>query len=183
MLRTAAILVVLLSLAAATYAQAPATSFAELSNRLKTGETVSVTTEAGDVINGRVENLSDTTLRLIRSTGAFQLAAEDVRRIDKSMTSKLRGAMVGLGVGFTLGAVMAATDGCPTTPSGVNFGCVKVPILGGGAVVGLIGMGAGAAIGSVIHRSRVVFGRQGSGLARIEMAPTRLVGPSRSLTR
>lgn len=171
MLRTVPILIALLSLAEVAHAQAPASSFAELPSRLKAGETVSVMTEAGAVIKGEVEHVSDTILVLMRSTGTLQVAAQDVRRIDKSTTSKLRGAMVGLGVGFTVGAVGAATDDCPATPSGVNFGCVKVPVLGVGAVVGLMGMGVGAAVGAFIHRERVVFVRAPSGSARSAIAP------------
>ena len=171
MLRKTLMLVVVLPFSAVAYGQAPVTSFAELQDRLKTGEAVVVTTEAGEVIHGTVADVSDAALLLMRSTGASSMAAQDVRRVDRSLTSKRLGAAVGFGTGFALGAILDATADCPTTPSGVNFGCVEVPILAAGALVGALGAGVGTAVGAAVHRRQTVFLRAGSPSARIGISP------------
>ena len=151
-LPTAALLIAALSVAAVARAQAPATSFAELAGRVKAGQTVSVTTESGEVIRGEVAHVSDTMLTLTRP--GRDLAARDVRRVDRSTTCKRRGALIGFGLGFSIGGLAAATDDC----SGIGP-CFGSPagVLSLGGVVGLLGAGVGAVVGARVHANQVVF--------------------------
>ena len=68
MRRTICVFVTLLSLAATARAQSQATSFGELQGRLKIGDTVNVTDDAGQTIKGNVAQVSDTML-VLRSRG------------------------------------------------------------------------------------------------------------------
>ena len=167
MLRTIAVLVALLSLAGVAHAQAPATSFEELASRLKAGETVSVTIESGEVIRGEVERVSDTILALKRP--GRDLAAQDVLRVDHSRTFKQRGALIGFGAGFSIGALGAASDDCRGSFGPCFSGPGGVLVLGG--IVGLWGAGVGTLVGAFIHTDRVIFLRARSGSARTGVVP------------
>jgi hypothetical protein len=166
MQRTIAILVALLSLASAAHAQAPATSFADLSSRLKAGESVSVTTEAGEIIIGRVEHVSDSMLVLKSHLYDVQLAAQDVQRIAHPVHTLRNGALIGLAAGFAVGGAIAANSGC-------TFTCFASPggVLLIGGFMGSIGMGVGAMVGASIHRERVVFVRPGTNPTQTTIAP------------
>ena len=166
MQRTIAIFVALLSLATTAHAQAPATSFAELPSRLKAGESISVTTETGEIITGRVEHVSDTILALKSRIHDVQLAAEDVQRIAHPVPTLRNGAFIGLAAGFAVGAIAAASSEC-------TYVCVARPVgvLLIGGFMGSIGMGVGAAVGASIHRERVVFVRPGTKLTHTTIAP------------
>jgi hypothetical protein len=156
--RTIALFAVLVLVPAAAQAQAPATSFAELASVLKTGETVSVTDNAGRVVKGRVQQVSDTILVLGTDQGDLSLAAPNVRRIARPRHPVRKGALIGLGVGFPLGAIA-----CVFCSTGEHFG--QAFALGG------IGMGIGAAVGAAFPRERVVFERTVTGRPRAAMSP------------
>jgi hypothetical protein len=166
MQRTIAILAVFLASATAAHAQAPDASFADLTGRLKAGESVSVTTNAGETITGRVEHVSDTMLVLKSDAHDRQLAVQDVQRIALPVHTGRYGALIGLAAGFAVGSAMAAHSGCEVTcfasPAGVL-------LLGG--VMGSIGTVVGAAVGASIHRERVVFVRPGTNLTQTTIAP------------
>jgi hypothetical protein len=167
MQRTIAILVALLSLATAAHAQAPAASFADLPIRLKAGERISVTIEAGEIITGRVEHVSDTMLVLKSHRHEVQLAAQDVQRIAHPVHTLRNGALIGSAAGFAVGAALAANSGC-------QIACFASPggVLLIGGLMGSIGMGVGAVIGASIHRERLVFVRPGTNLTQTTIAPS-----------
>ena len=58
MLRTSLVIIVLVSFTGLAHAQPPVTSFAEIQNRLRTGDRVMVSTEAGEVVKGDVDHVS-----------------------------------------------------------------------------------------------------------------------------
>ena len=168
MLRPIAALIALLSMAGVAHAQAPATSFEELASRLNAGETVSVTIESGEVIRGEVARVSGTILALKRP--GRDLAAQDVLRIDHSRTFKKRGALIGFGAGFSIGALAAASEDCRGSGFGPCFSGPRVVLVLGG-LVGLWGAGVGTLVGAFIHTDRVMFLRARSGSARTAIAP------------
>jgi hypothetical protein len=158
--RRIALFAVLMLVPAAAQAQAPApaTSFAELASRLKTGETVSVTDNAGRVVKGRVQQVSDTILVLGTDQGDLSLAATDVQRIVRPRHPVRKGALIGLGVGFPLGALA-----CVFCDAGEH--------VRNGFAVGSLGMGIGAALGAAFPKKRVVFERTVTGRPRAAMSP------------
>lgn len=151
---TISILVMLFSCAAFTHAQTPTVSFADLHTRLKIGDSIIVTEDGGRTTKGELRQVSDTMLVVGRRMDAVKVPGANVLRVAQPVRFLRRGALIGLAAGFTFGAVTAARSDCGivcfSTPSGV--------LLMGG-LFGSIGMGAGAAVGTLIHRERVVFSR------------------------
>jgi hypothetical protein len=159
---------VLGSLVEVAHAQTPATSFAEVASRLRMGETVIATTEAGEAVRGKVEDVTDTTLLLRRRQDERTFSASDVRRIERPTDTLWNGALAGLAVGFGVGALAASVDDCrglgaPCFSGGFAFAA--------GGMTGLMGMGVGAVVDALIHRERLVFVRAGTKAARRRMAP------------
>jgi hypothetical protein len=160
------VLVVMLSVAATASAQSPTTSFAELQGRLKVGDTVNVTDDAGKTVKGNVEQVSDTML-VLRS-GGYDLAlpALSVQRISRPVHNLRNGALIGLAAGFTIGAIGAASSKC-------DIVCFSSPggVLLIGGFVGAIGMGTGFGVGSSIHREHVIFEQTTTGHREIAIVP------------
>lgn len=166
MRRTIALLAALLVMPAAAQAQAPSPAFAELASLLKTGETVSVTDNAGRIVKGRVQQVSDTILELRSNQGDLSLAAPDVQRIARPLHRVRNAALIGLAAGFVGGAVLAGS----TRDDFVNFSNPAGVLLLGG-FFGSIGMGIGAAVGAALPGERVVYERTVTGRARATMEP------------
>jgi hypothetical protein len=155
--RTIVAAVVLLMSATTAHAQAPADTFAEVPRLIKVGETVVATTGAGETVRGRVQEISETRLILRRGPRDTSLSADDVQRVAYPTHAVRNGMLIGLAVGFTIGAVGAATSDC-----GINgIICLNNPggVLALGGFIGGIGLGAGAAIGAIARREHVIFDR------------------------
>lgn len=145
-----------LSVTAVAHAQTPATSFAVLANRVTAGQTVSVTIESGEVISGTLASVSDSSLTLTQPTRT--LLATDVQLVTGSRTFKQRGALVGFGVAFAIGAAAGLSlPDCRDTIGPCSKGLTSV--LGGGGVLGLVGAGVGTAAGALVHAERVLYSR------------------------
>jgi len=151
----------------AAQAQAPATSFAELASLLKTGETVSVTNNAGKIVKGEVQQVSDTILVLRSGQHDLSLVDADVQRIVRSRHTLRNGALIGLAAGAVAGAALAASQPC-------DFVCFSRPggVLAWGGLSGSIGMGVGAAVGASLHGDHVVFERRVTGRAQTVITPS-----------
>ena len=152
--RTIAVLVFLLSAAAIAGAQPPATSFDDVQRRVKAGETILVTDNAGATIEGTVVQVSDTSLIVRSREHSLQLDASSVQRIVRRVHTVRNGMLIGLAAGFVVGAVLASNTECKVT-------CFSSPggVLLFGGLFASIGAGTGALVGSSIHRERVVFAR------------------------
>ena len=96
------VLVVMLSVAATASAQSPTTSFAELQGRLKVGDTVNVTDDAGKTVKGNVEQVSDTMLVLRSGGHDLPLPVLKVQRISRPVHTLRNGALIGLAGGSPL---------------------------------------------------------------------------------
>ena len=171
--RTIGVFITLVSLAATARAQPQTTSFAELQGRLKIGDTVNVTDEAGETIKGHVELVSDTML-VLRSRGHdLPLPALKVQRISRPVHTVRTGALIGLAAGFTLGAIVAASSPC-----GFTRLCDAPGVFLIGGLIGSVGMATGAAVGASIQRERVIFERTSTGHKDVAVVP--LVSRSRA---
>ena len=168
--RLIAIFIATVSMAATAHAQAPATTFAELSNRLALGETVFVTNQAGRTVKGRVRQVSDTILLLRSGQDDLTLDASDVQRIARRGHTLRNGALFGLAGGFATGVLVAEGLGCS------NFFCPAKNSMAIGGVFGLMGLGAGAAVGAALRRERVVFDRAATDPAPAAITPLLLPG-------
>ena len=163
--RTIAMFIAALSIGATAHAQAPATTFAELPNRLVIGETVFATYQTGRTVKGKVQQVSDTILLLRSGQDDLTLAASDVQRITRRGHTLRNGALIGLAAGFTTGAIAAESLGCS------NFFCPARNSMAIGGVSGLIGLGVGAAVGAALRREHVVFERVTTGRALAAITP------------
>jgi hypothetical protein len=142
-------------------AQVATPTFDDLRAEGHRGEIVYVTDQGGAKVKGRVVNISATAIDLLVSDGSREWAASDVARITQRHRHPGRGALIGLIVGFGLGAVAVLTaQSCSAhanSESGSGFGGPDIlcggpeMVLLGGAFFGGIGAGAGAAIGAAIR--------------------------------
>ena len=150
------------------HAQTPATSFAQVASRLRTGDTVIATTEAGEAVKGKVKDVTDTTLLLQSRQDERKFSASDVQRIERPNDTLWNGSLAGLAVGFGVGALAASTDDC----RGIGPPCLSGAFaFAAGGITGLMGMGVGAVVDALIRRERVVFVRAGTNAARRGIAP------------
>ncbi|HMF18741.1 MAG TPA: hypothetical protein VKE98_16150 [Gemmataceae bacterium] len=162
----AGVLITLLSLAAAANAQPQVASFAELQGRVKIGDAVNVTDDAGKTIKGNVEQVSDTML-VLRSAGHdLPMPVLKVQRISRPVHTLRNGALIGLAGGFTIGAIAAASSSCQIVCFASPGGVLLI-----GGLVGSIGMGTGAAVGASMHRERVIFERTTTGRREVAVVP------------
>ena len=168
--RMIAIFIAAVSMGATADAQAPATTFAELPNRLAIGETVFVTNQSAQTVKGKVQQVSDTILLLRTRQDDLTLAAPDVRRIARRGHTLRNGALTGLVAGFATGAIVAEILGCS------NFFCPARNSMAIGGISGSIGMGVGAAVGAALRRERVVFDQAANGRAPAAITPLLSLG-------
>lgn len=148
------LIVGLTSMARAAYGQTPATSLAELRSRVSIGETVFVTNDAGDVIEGRVQGISDTVLLVQSEGGDRTFASQDVRRVARRGHAVRTTALAGALAGFAVGALWAAQQPCDFTCFSSASGVFVFGAVGGGA-----GLAAGAVVGAAVSREQVLFER------------------------
>jgi hypothetical protein len=174
--RTGAALIVMVataSLPGVGWAQAPVTSFDEVSTRLKVADNVKVTDTAGRKVQGYIRDLSPSGITVqtaestgsgVSSVGEVVFPAAAVKTIELRQRDSLKnGTWIGFGIGAGLGLIGslgACTDGC----SGTTL--LALPLLAG--EFALIGMG----IDALIKRDVLVYRASSSPpTARISIAP------------
>ena len=165
--------------AALAMAQEPVTSFAQLSTRVKPGDTVWVTDAQGREIKGRVHAIHPdaltlevegrTTLLDPRPDRTLRfLSAGDVNTVERPGRGRAGvGALVGLGVGAASGVVLVGLlDGDPY---------MHADYFTGALLLGSLCAGVGAGIGALVPgRPQAVYrapGPAGELHARISFAP------------
>ena len=116
---------------------------------LRSGKAIKITTRDGDVVSGRLLNISDAGQISLRDRRQVTLA--DVREVRIERRKRLHsagwGALAGFGVGFLIGASSAghlADRNNPPATTRIAFG----------AGLGMFGAGIGAAIGALSAASR-----------------------------
>lgn len=157
--RAVVILLTLLLLTSKAAAQSPSSSFTDLQQSLRIGNTVTITTVSGDVTRGVLRHIDVSALTVNVTDGNRQFVSEDILRIDKRTTAKRKGAWLGLAIGAVAGVTVALVDRCD------GVGCIDPSYLipGLGLEVGLVGMGVGALIGAHTYGERRVFSRDAPG--------------------
>lgn len=108
--------IVLVLAAATVHAQDATTSFDQLPQLLRQGETVTVTAASGTVLKGRVVDVSPSALALSVHGQLREYAADDVLKITRTRTASIgKGAAWGAGIGagfFGILGVMAGGSDC-----------------------------------------------------------------------
>jgi hypothetical protein len=127
-----------------------ATAFDDLRAEGHRGEIVCVTDQDGTKVQGRIIEISPTTIALLVKGDSRQWPATDVSWVTQRHRHAGRGALLGLAFGALYGALVAVTD---PPKSGVKV----EDVLFVAAFWGGIGGGAGAAIGAAIRTERVLY--------------------------
>jgi hypothetical protein len=148
-----------------------ASSFEQLQPLLQKGDKVSVTETDGKVTKGRIEEVSSSSLRLLRNRMPIELPEArvlEIKKKDPIGNGARTGAIVGGAIGGTLGGLIAAGF-CEA-----GAYCI-VGTAAGIALFGGIGAGTGAGIGvaidAIMHRSTTVYRAKPGRAARFNLAP------------
>jgi hypothetical protein len=139
-------------------AQTATTAFDERRAEAQRGKTVYVTDHSGITVKGRLVKISPQSVELLVHDGSHEWPASDVVRITERRRHAGRGALAGLAIGATFGAILFIAD----SPCGGRSytGCAGenaewILVLAG--LFGGIGGGAGAAVGAVTRTERLLY--------------------------
>jgi hypothetical protein len=144
--------------------------FVRLSDKLKAGESIVITTQDGKRIEGRFVDVSLARIAVSRDDERQEVVAQHVTRVQVRRNGMLFGpvigALAGLGFGLALGSALSNEGGS----AGVGLA------LGVG-----VGAGAGLAIDALLVRPRTVFERTSEGRSRLSfvVTPTRAQAQAR----
>lgn len=134
-------------------AQPPARSFAGLQSILKTGDEVQVTDSSGKTTEGRIVDVSTSSLRLTVDGRQRDLSEATIREVKRRHPDLWwNGTLIGAAVGTVVGAVVEQGN-CGSTDCGEG-GLVDPGFYVFGAA---IGAGAGALVDRAIRRFDTVF--------------------------
>ncbi|HEY1308883.1 MAG TPA: hypothetical protein VGF24_35315 [Vicinamibacterales bacterium] len=123
--------------------------FARLQERLKTNDSVIVTTQDGSRIKGRLVSVSPERIALRTDGTTRDLPADRVSRVKVRRNGVVLGALIGLGVGIPFGIALreyAVNEG------GSQAGAMAFPMA--------VGLGAGIGIDALVAVPRTVFERK-----------------------
>ena len=147
------------------FGQVPSRSFDEVKKELSLGDTVRVTDDSGNIINGKVEELSSSSLKLKGKTTV--LFADSIRQIQKKRRDSVwNGLLIGGGIGAASGLIIANSQCRNDSECSAIANVAFVPA---GLVIGLV---TGALIDRSMTRYDTVFsGNVGSRQARFHISP------------
>jgi hypothetical protein len=164
--RSALLCVFLAAITQTAAAQGVAGSFEQLQVLVKPGDTVTVTDAAGKQTNGKIAELTGSTLALLAGDTRLELRERDVVTIKQLYTDSLAdGAIwgaVGGGVYLGIVAVMFSGDADEWSASDVARSL--------GICVG-IGTGIGVGIDALIRRKHVIYQRPPTSGVQIGITP------------
>jgi hypothetical protein len=139
-------------------AQTAPPAFDDLRAEAHRGKTVYVTDHSGVTVKGRVVKISPQSIELLVHDGSREWPASDVAWITERRRHAGRGALAGLAIGATFGAILVIADsGCGNQSSRGCAGDNAEWMLFLGALFGGIGGGAGAAIGAVTRTEHLLY--------------------------
>jgi hypothetical protein len=120
--------------------------FARVSEKLRVGDSVVVTTTDGTEVTGRFFKVSQTEIILHVKNVQQQVAANQVSRVTVRRNGVLLGALIGAGVGVPFGLALRSYA---HNEAGNEAWALGFPIL--------VGLGTGVAIDAFMVRPRTVF--------------------------
>jgi hypothetical protein len=144
-------------------AQPPTTDFGQLGSRVRVGETVWVTGEDGREIQGKLWDLSASSLQVMSRGQTTTFRSDNLLVISaRGRDSLANGALIGLVSGVVLGALVA----------GVCEDDYLACFAGAGLVYGGFGAAIGVGIDALTPPAKIeVFRRQTIHSARIRLSP------------
>ena len=153
-------------------AQEPAATFNALAARVATGAALTVSTDDGRKVTGRLVSLSDAVI-VLDAGGGQTIQAQDVKTVAaRGKRPVMKGFLIGLAAGAGLSILAIATAQCSSPEEGAcDF---AAPAEAAGAVLlTAIGAGVGAGVGAAMPRSTTVVYRAPAvpGGAPIALAP------------
>jgi len=139
-------------------AQTPAPAFDDLLAEAHRGKTVYLTDHTGATVKGRVVKISPQSIELLVQDGSREWPAADVAWVTERRRHAGRGALAGLAIGATFGAILVVADSA--CGNGRYEGCARddaewMVVLAG--LFGGIGGGAGAAIGAATRTEHLLY--------------------------
>jgi hypothetical protein len=155
---TALTATVLASPARAQAPERPDPQFAALASKLSTGDSVTVTDTAGDVVKGRLDALSSEQITVLVDGQRRTVAAARVARVQRKRVGVLLGAVIGAGAGIAAGAALASYA---ENEGGSQAAAWMFPMA--------IGLGAGIGIDALVNFPRTVYRRKP--VAQVNVAP------------
>jgi hypothetical protein len=165
MRQIARIAALLILVAPSAEAQELAGTFEQLRVLVKAGDTLTVTDGAGQRVQGKLSNLSSSSLALIVSGTSREFQSGEVSTIEKRGSDSLKnGALTGFAIGGLIGAAgMIALAGTADNPAAL--------VAVGALMYGGIGAGIGTGIDALIEGRRVIYARSSSAGTTLTVAP------------
>jgi len=153
-----------LALAASAHAQALATNFDQLSVLVQGGDRLTVTGTSGGVVEGRILDLTSSSLTLKVDGQPRQFLLDDVRTITRPQHASLgKGAAWGFGIGAGWAFVsLAGSGGCSSCGGLITFATL---------MTGAMGAGIGTGFAAATVRDHVIFSRPGTGNVKLSAGP------------
>jgi hypothetical protein len=163
--RPALVAAVLVFLATTVNAQAPIDTFDGLQKHVKAGDRITVTGGSGGVFEGRLLDLSISTLTVNVDGMPREFSIDDVRSITRARHADVRKtAWWGFGIGAGLGLIALPASECR-----IGADCAATAARMAFVTGGLFAA-AGAGFAAATPRNTVIFARAGSG-AKLSLAP------------
>jgi hypothetical protein len=128
----------------------------QLSNKVKVGESIVITTDTGAEVRGRFLSSSATGIALHVNDMPEQLSASQIYRVQIRRNGVLLGGLIGAGVGIPFGFALKSYA---HNEGGNEAGALAFPIM--------VGLGTGVLIDAFLVRPRTVFERAFSTRSRL----------------
>ncbi|HXW05524.1 MAG TPA: hypothetical protein VD833_09865 [Vicinamibacterales bacterium] len=127
------------------------TAPAGIEKKLKTGDRLTVTTDDGWEVRGRLVNIRSDALLLRIDDADVQLAWDDVERIRRRRNGVLLGSLIGLGAGLATGIPLKSLVDNETGKGNEAL-----------ATMIAMGVGAGMCLDAVLSTNRTIYRRDGA---------------------
>jgi hypothetical protein len=135
--------------------------FARLQDAVKTGDTVVVTVQDGTKLEGRLTDVTASSMGVQVKGTRHAISGDRVTRVQRKRNGVWLGAVIGAAAGVPFAVFLRQTwDG------GTNEGAAIFPIF--------VGLGAGIAVDALLVRPRTVYERQPGTQTRVSF----LIGPT-----
>jgi hypothetical protein len=132
-------------------------AFAVLQQSLQPGDAVTITHLDGRRTKGKLIEVGSGLIRLRQNNEPRQVAAADIRKVQRTRMSLLLGIVIGAGAGAALGGTAyAQCDDCDSATSMV-------------LLTAAVGAGVGCGIDALVNVPRTVYERKES---RVSLGPT-----------
>ena len=132
-------------------------AFVQLQNTLKVDDTLTITSDNGNKIKGRLIEITPDHILLRVKNGQETIAAPQIMKVGKRKNGVLLGAVVGAGAGVPFAVVISSY----TSNEGASGAYAFVPVV--------MGLGIGIGIDALLPSTRTVYDRNSQ--RRITVSP------------